>query len=48
MATSPGEGVVYQAVGRIAFEPDGSVIEAGPHDDADGSYDALCNYLASP
>ena len=48
VATSPGEGVVYQAVGRIVFEPDGSVIEDGPHDDADGSFDVLCNYLASP
>jgi len=46
-ATVPGLGVVYHAVGRLAFETDGSVVEAGPHDDADGTFGALCDYLAS-
>jgi hypothetical protein len=45
-ATVPGVGVVYHAVGRLAFEADGSVFEAGPHDDADGTFGALCDYLA--
>jgi len=47
-ATVPGAGVVYHSVGRIAFEPDGSIVESGPHDEADGSYGALCDYLATP
>ena len=48
-ATSPGEGVVYEAVGRLVFAPDGTVaFEAGPHDDADNDYGDLCNYLAAP
>lgn len=46
IATAPGEGVVYQAVGRLAFNPDGSIFEAGQHDDADGTFGALCSYLA--
>ena len=45
-ATVPGAGVVYHAVGRLAVEADGSVVESGPHDDADGTYGALCDYLA--
>jgi len=47
-ATVPGVGVVYHAVGRLAIEADGTVSEAGPHDDADGTYGALCDYLAGP
>ena len=47
MATAPGTGVIYQAVGRLAFlNPDGSIFEAGPHDDADNTFGALCDYLA--
>jgi hypothetical protein len=45
-ATAPGAGVVYQAVGRLAFDPDGAIFEAGPHDDADNDFGALCAYLA--
>jgi len=44
--TAAGQGVVFQAVGRVVFESDGSVFEAGPHDDLDGSLTALCGYLA--
>jgi hypothetical protein len=44
-ATIPGGGMIYHAVGRLAFEPDG-VFEAGPHDDFDNDYGALCSYLA--
>jgi hypothetical protein len=47
-ATISGGGAIYHAVGRLAFEPDGSVFEAGPHDDADNNLGALCGYLASP
>jgi hypothetical protein len=42
-----GVGVVYHAAARLAFEPDGSVVEAGPGDDAGGTQGALCEYLAS-
>ena len=45
-ATIPGGGVIYHAVGRLAFETDGSIFEAGPHDDADNNYGDLCSYLA--
>lgn len=45
-ATIPGGGVIYHSVGRLAFEPDGNVFEAGPHDDADNNYSDLCSYLA--
>jgi hypothetical protein len=45
-ATNPGGGVIYHAVGRLAFEPDGTILEAGPHDDADDNYGDLCSYLA--
>jgi len=48
VATSPGDGVVYQVVGRLVLSSGEIVFEAGPHDDADGTYDALCSYLASP
>ncbi len=45
--TAPGVGVVFQAVGRVAFGSDGSVqFEAGPHDDLDGNLGPLCAYLA--
>lgn len=44
--TAPGVGVVFQVAGRVDFEPDGSVIEAGPHDDLDGNLGPLCAYLA--
>jgi hypothetical protein len=47
MATSPGGGVVYQSVGRLVLGPDGVEFEAGPHDDADGDFDALCSFLGS-
>ena len=45
-ATIPGGGVIFHAVGRLAFEPDGSIFEAGPHDDADNNFGSLCDYLA--
>jgi hypothetical protein len=48
VATAPGGGVIYQAVGRLAFNPDGSIFEGGPHDDFDGSFGALCSYLTRP
>lgn len=45
--TAPGVGVVFSAVGRLTFGPDGSVLfEAGPHDDLDGNLGPLCAYLA--
>lgn len=45
--TAPGVGVVFQAVGKVVFGPDGSVLfEAGPHDDLDGNLGPLCAYLA--
>ena len=44
--TAPGIGVVFQVVGRIDFEPDGSVFEAGPHDDLDANRAPLCTYLS--
>ncbi len=44
--TAPGLGVVFQVVGRVDFEPDGSVVEAGPHDDLEGNLGPLCAYLA--
>jgi len=47
-ATIPSGGVIYHAVGRLAFEPDGTILEAGPHDDADNNYGDLCSYLAGP
>jgi hypothetical protein len=48
-ATSPGVGVVYQSVGRLVLEPDGTVsFEAGEHDDVDNDYGDLCSYLAAP
>ena len=44
--TAPGAGRVFRAVGRLAFGPDASVLfESAPHDDLDGSIDALCAYL---
>lgn len=44
--TAPGVGVVFQAVGRVVFGPDGSLLfEAGPHDDLDGNLGPLCAYL---
>ena len=43
--TAPGEGVVFQVVGRVVFYPDGTIFEAGPHDDLDGNLGALCTYL---
>ncbi len=46
-ATSPGQGVIYEAVGRLAFEADGTVFEAGPHNDVDNNYGNLCSYLAA-
>jgi len=46
VATAPGGGVVYQGVGRLSLMPDGIVFEGGPHDDADGTFQALCDYLA--
>ena len=48
MAAAPGLGVIYQSVGHLAFNPDGSISEGGPHDDIDGNYGALCSYLAGP
>jgi hypothetical protein len=45
--TAPGVGVVFQAVGRVTFGPDGSIqFEAGPHDDLDGNLGAICADLA--
>ena len=46
--TAPGEGVVFQEVGRVVFYPDGTIFEAGPHDDLDGNLGALCTYLGTP
>jgi hypothetical protein len=44
--TAPGVGLVFQAVGRLVFGPDGSVqFEAAPHDDLDGNLSTLCGYL---
>ncbi len=44
--TAPGVGVVFQVVGKLVFDADGSVdFEAGPHDDLDGNLDGLCSYL---
>ena len=44
--TAPGVGVVFQAVGRVVFGPDGSILsESGPHDDLDGNLGPLCAYL---
>jgi hypothetical protein len=49
VATAPGVGVIYQSVGHLVFNPDGSIsAEGGPHDDIDGNYDALCSYLTGP
>ena len=31
--TAPGEGVVFQVVGRVLFEADGSIFTAGQHVD---------------
>ena len=45
--TAPGEGVVLQVVGRVVFYPDGTIFEAGPHDDLDGNLGALCAYLGT-
>jgi hypothetical protein len=42
--TAPGEGVVFQVVGRVVFYPDGTIFEAGPHDDLG----AICTYLGTP
>jgi hypothetical protein len=45
--TAPGVGVVFRVVGKVVFGLDGSVqFEAGPHDDLDGNFGALCAYLA--
>jgi hypothetical protein len=46
--SAPGEGVVFQVVGRVVFYPDGTMFEAGPHDDLDGNLGALCTYLGTP
>ena len=44
--TAPGAGLVFRAVGRLAFGPDGSVLfESAPHDDLDGNLGPLCAYL---
>jgi hypothetical protein len=48
LATAPGGGVIYQSVGHLVFNPDGSISEGGPHDDIDGNYGALCSYLTGP
>ena len=48
VATTPGDGIVYQVVGRLVLSSGDILFEAGPHDDADGTYDALCGYLAGP
>ena len=46
--TAPGEGVVFQEVGRVVFYPDGTIFEAGPHDLLDGNLGPLCTYLGTP
>jgi hypothetical protein len=44
--SAPGAGLVFQAVGRLAFGADGSVLfESAPHDDLDGNIGPLCAYL---
>jgi hypothetical protein len=49
MATLPGGGVIYQSTGHVVFNPDGTIAEeGGPHDDVDGTFGALCSYLAGP
>jgi hypothetical protein len=48
VATSPGDGIVYQVVGHLVLSSGDILFEAGPHDDADGTFDALCAYLAGP
>lgn len=48
VATIPGEGIVYQVVGRLVVSSGDVVFESGQHDDVDGTYGDLCSYLASP
>jgi hypothetical protein len=48
VATSPGGGIVYHVAGRLVLSAGDILFEAGPHDDADGTYAALCSYLAGP
>jgi hypothetical protein len=51
--TAPGEGVVFQVVGRVVFAPDGTFTGGQFDDPPPGSglapdLEALCGYLADP
>jgi hypothetical protein len=48
IATSPDGTVLYQVLGLLVVRSGAVVFEVGPHDDIDGTYGALCSYLASP
>jgi hypothetical protein len=44
--TVPGAGAVFLDIGRVVFQGRGNIIfEAGPHQELDGDFDALCAAL---
>lgn len=44
----PGLGTILHSTGRVVFENDELVFEAGPHAFEDGNTATFCNYLADP
>lgn len=43
-----GLGNILQVTGRLVFDANGLVFEAGPHDFRDQNTDAFCSYMAGP